>query len=57
MIVDVVPYRLEWRKGFEIEKEVLIKYFGRHISEIHHIGSTSVSGLLKFLVSLNLMAR
>ena len=45
MIVEVVPYRLEWRKDFEIEKEVLIKYFGGHISEIHHIGSTSVIGL------------
>ncbi len=45
MIIEVVPYSLQWSKRFEKEKEILILHLGELVSEIHHIGSTSVRGL------------
>jgi GrpB-like predicted nucleotidyltransferase (UPF0157 family) len=43
--VEVVPYRYEWKELFNIEKKRLEEIFSPVKVEIHHIGSTSVSGL------------
>lgn len=35
----------EWHKEYEKEKRILLAKIGDHISEIHHIGSTSIPDL------------
>lgn len=37
---------LEWQKEYEKEKSILLDKIGNHISEIHHIGSTSIPDLM-----------
>lgn len=43
--VSVEEYSADWKKRFEEEAILLQKVFGFEIQMIHHIGSTSVSGL------------
>jgi len=43
--IEVVPYDPMWTKAFEQEAEALKKALGENCVEVHHIGSTSVSGL------------
>ena len=43
--VEVRPYDEQWSSMFEEESRWLYEIFGAEIIEIHHIGSTSVSGL------------
>lgn len=35
----------DWKKEYEKEKSILLDKIGDHISEIHHIGSTSIPDL------------
>lgn len=44
--VEVTSYNKDWPLMYEIEKEKLHKIFWSEIIEIHHIGSTSVDGLI-----------
>lgn len=43
--VEVMPYNDQWHTMFEEEANKLYKIFGSEIIDIHHIGSTSISGL------------
>ncbi|MFJ7933817.1 GrpB family protein [Sporosarcina sp. NPDC096371] len=43
--VEVKPYDEQWGPMFEEESRRLFEIFGSEIVELHHIGSTSVSGL------------
>ncbi len=43
--VEVKPYDEQWGSKFEEESLKLYEIFGAEIIELHHIGSTSVSGL------------
>ncbi len=43
--VEVRPYDEQWSSMFEEESRKLVEIFGAEIIDIHHIGSTSVSGL------------
>lgn len=36
----------EWREEYEKEKKILLDKIGDHVSEIHHIGSTSIPDLM-----------
>lgn len=36
----------EWQDEYEKEKKILLNKIGNHISEIHHIGSTSIPNLM-----------
>lgn len=45
MNIEVVPYNPNWIKKYNAEKMELLNALGENISEIHHIGSTSVEGL------------
>lgn len=44
--VIVAPYTKEWVGKYEKEANRLSEIFGTELVEIHHIGSTSVEGLL-----------
>lgn len=46
MKVIVVEYNPEWIKKFEIESELIQNQIGSVVNQIHHIGSTSVPGLM-----------
>jgi GrpB-like predicted nucleotidyltransferase (UPF0157 family) len=42
----VVPYKEEWPRLFEVEKETLERVLGLWLTDgIHHVGSTAVPGL------------
>lgn len=41
----IVPYDPEWEKKFETEKTAIQRALGAVVLEVHHIGSTAVSGL------------
>lgn len=43
--VSIVPYQSAWTAAFEKEKEQLLGALGGTVSDIQHIGSTSVPGL------------
>lgn len=43
--VEVLPYDKQWVSMFEEESRKLYEIFGAEMIEVHHIGSTSVSGL------------
>jgi len=36
----------QWRKEFKKEKAILLDKIGDNVSEIHHIGSTSIPGIM-----------
>ncbi len=44
--IKVIPYSLEWPKMFETEAAKIKKAVEENCLEIHHIGSTSVPGLV-----------
>lgn len=44
--VEITPYNKDWPLMYEEEAKKLRKIFGSEIIEIHHIGSTSVDGLM-----------
>jgi GrpB-like predicted nucleotidyltransferase (UPF0157 family)/GNAT superfamily N-acetyltransferase len=44
--IEVIPYNPEWPKLFEKEAEVIRQALGNNLVAIHHIGSTSIPGLL-----------
>ncbi|KAA3640327.1 MAG: GrpB family protein [Bacteroidetes bacterium] len=46
MIVTVVEYNPTWPDMFEKESQKLLKILGDNLNHIHHIGSTSVPGLM-----------
>ena len=43
--VKLVPYEPIWKELFEAEKDTLLNAIGDYVSDIEHIGSTSVPGL------------
>ncbi|GMA64187.1 GrpB family protein [Alicyclobacillus fastidiosus] len=43
--VEVTPYNEQWASMYAAEAEKLRRIFGRQLVAIHHIGSTSVTGL------------
>ncbi len=43
--VDVVTYRPGWSAEFDKEKQRLLNALGDNVSDIEHVGSTSVPGL------------
>jgi GrpB-like predicted nucleotidyltransferase (UPF0157 family)/dihydrofolate reductase/GNAT superfamily N-acetyltransferase len=43
--IEVVPYNLQWPEIFASEAELIKQALGNNCITIHHIGSTSVSGL------------
>lgn len=43
--VKLVPYEPIWTELFEAEKDTLLNAIGDYVSDIEHIGSTSVPGL------------
>lgn len=43
--IRVVDHNAEWVNMFEVEKKKLEMIFGDELTDIHHIGSTSVPGL------------
>jgi len=45
MKIEVVPYRPEWAEAFEEEKKAILALGMPGISQVHHIGSTSVNEL------------
>jgi GrpB-like predicted nucleotidyltransferase (UPF0157 family) len=46
MIVKVVPYDPAWVQAFEKEAAILQDLLGPVLNAVHHIGSTSVPGLM-----------
>ena len=44
--VKLCPHSKEWAKEFEKEKRILQKILGDDALEIHHVGSTSIPGLM-----------
>lgn len=43
--VEVVPHNPRWRDVFEMESKLIVRAFGKNFVAIHHIGSTSISGI------------
>ncbi len=43
--ITIVPYQVEWIQKFEKEATLIQKALGKNCISIHHIGSTSISGL------------
>ena len=43
--IEIVPYNPRWPEMFQTEAEKISVVFGVELVAIHHIGSTSVSGL------------
>lgn len=43
--VKIEPYRSEWVKNFEDEKQLIKAKIEKHIKDVQHIGSTSIVGL------------
>ena len=44
-IVKLEPYNVEWGKIYKKEAELLLNTIGKHVLDIQHVGSTSISGL------------
>ncbi|MDO5569012.1 MAG: GrpB family protein [bacterium] len=45
-IVELENYNKKWKEDYESEKKLLEDVLGDKIIEIHHIGSTSIDGLM-----------
>ena len=45
MRIEVTPYRPEWKEAFEEEKKAILALGISGITEVHHVGSTSVEKL------------
>ncbi|MEP3429354.1 MAG: GrpB family protein [Roseibium sp.] len=46
MKVELSEYQRHWRSAFDYEADLIKELLGKNLREIHHIGSTSVPGLL-----------
>ena len=46
MKVVVVPYDSSWQDLYQSEKRCILDVLGEEVANIHHIGSTSVEGLV-----------
>lgn len=44
-VINLVPYNREWPQCFEQAAQALHQILGRHVLDIHHIGSTAVPKL------------
>ncbi|MFS1525429.1 GrpB family protein [Microbulbifer sp. 2304DJ12-6] len=44
-VIEVVEYQASWPSEFDREKELILDTIGSLSPEVHHIGSTSVTGL------------
>lgn len=44
--IEIIPYDENWKKLYEIEKQLLRSILGDHLVEIHHIGSTSIPNIM-----------
>ena len=44
--IELSPYREEWRRAYREEARRLLRAWPRLICELHHVGSTSVAGLV-----------
>ncbi|MFC6293608.1 GrpB family protein, partial [Macrococcus epidermidis] len=44
--LEVVPYNSEWPNMFQKEKIALAQILNDELINIHHIGSTSIPGLI-----------
>lgn len=44
--LEVVPYNSEWPNMFQNEKIALAQILNDELIKIHHIGSTSIPGLI-----------
>lgn len=45
MKIEVIPYCRKWKEAFEEEKKAILARGISGVSQVHHIGSTSVKGL------------
>ncbi|MHA2423937.1 MAG: GrpB family protein [Candidatus Thorarchaeota archaeon] len=45
-VIEVVPYDPEWLKKYEEEANLIRSILGEELIEIHHVGSTSIPGIL-----------
>ena len=45
-IIEVKSYDIGWVSAFEVEAAMLTRVFGALVVAIHHVGSTSIPGLL-----------
>ena len=43
--IEIVQYRPEWREIFECERAAILERCHPWVTEVHHVGSTSVPGL------------
>lgn len=44
-MIEVVPYDPNWVRKYEVEAKKLVEVFGDDLMEIHHIGSTAITGM------------
>lgn len=44
--IVVIPYNHDWPKQFEVEAAKIHEILGTNCLAIHHVGSTSIPGLL-----------
>lgn len=45
-MVKLVKYTPQWKRSFQREEKKIKKIFGRDALSIHHVGSTSIRGIL-----------
>jgi GrpB-like predicted nucleotidyltransferase (UPF0157 family) len=45
-VVEIVPYDARWIGRFEEEADLLRSIFGEEVAAVHHIGSTSIPGMM-----------
>lgn len=44
--VELRPYAPEWKRLFELEKDILNEKIGKYVLDIQHVGSTAILGML-----------
>ena len=43
--LTISPYREEWKRLFELEKENIEEAIGEYVEDVQHVGSTSIPGM------------
>ena len=43
--ITIVPYNPLWPQAFEQEARAITSAMGNNLSDLHHIGSTSIPGM------------
>ena len=43
--LTISPYREEWKRLFELEKENIEEAIGDYVEDVQHVGSTSITGM------------